>query len=64
VQGRFDVLTPMAAAHALQAHWPSSEILVVREAGHSATEPAMIDALLRATKMLAQRLDSPGKGRL
>jgi proline iminopeptidase len=54
----------MAAAHALQAHWPSSEILVVREAGHSATEPAMIDALLRATKMLAQRLDSPGKGRL
>jgi hypothetical protein len=30
--------------------------MVVREAGHSATEPAMIDALLRATKTVAQRL--------
>ena len=64
VQGRFDVLTPMAAAHALQEHWPGSEILVVREAGHSATEPAMIDALLRATKTLAQRLDLPSNDRL
>jgi len=54
----------MAGAHALQEHWSSSEIMIVREAGHSATEPAMIDALLRATKALAQRLDLPDEGRL
>ncbi len=64
VQGRFDVLTPMAAAHALHEHWPGSEVMIVREAGHSATEPAMIDALLRATKALAQRLDAGPEGGL
>jgi hypothetical protein len=30
--------------------------MIVREAGHSATEPAMIDALVRATQRLAERL--------
>jgi hypothetical protein len=31
---------------------------MVREAGHSATEPAMIDALVRSTERLADRLNA------
>ena len=56
VQGRFDLITRPAAAIDLANRWMSSELMIVREAGHSATEPAMIDALVRATQRLAERL--------
>jgi len=56
VQGRFDLITRPAAAIDLANRWTTSELMIVREAGHSATEPAMIDALVRATQRLAERL--------
>ena len=39
VQGRYDMVCPMAAAHDLADAWPEAEMTVAEDAGHSATEP-------------------------
>jgi proline iminopeptidase len=49
VQGRFDVVTPMAAAWSLKTAWPEARFEVVWDAGHASTEPGIVDALVRAT---------------
>ena len=56
VHGRFDMLCPLQSAYDLHAAWPVAELHIIREAGHSATEPALIDALVRATRDMARRL--------
>jgi proline iminopeptidase len=58
VHGRFDCVCPLENSHALRKVWTNSQLYIVREAGHSATEPAMIDALIRATREMAQRFES------
>ena len=58
VHGRFDCVSPLDNAHDLRKVWPTSQLYIVREAGHSATEPAMIDALIRATRDMALRFES------
>ena len=58
VHGRFDCLTPLDSAHELRKAWPESQLYIVREAGHSATEPAMIDALIRATRDMSLRFEA------
>ena len=55
VHGRFDCISPMDSSHELRRAWPNAQLYVVREAGHSATEPAMIDALIRATDDMSMR---------
>lgn len=59
VHGRYDVICPLDNATALAATWPDAELQIVRDAGHSAFEPSITDALLRATDAMAQRLLSP-----
>jgi proline iminopeptidase len=49
VQGRYDVVTPMRTAFDLHKAWPEAEFVVVQDAGHAASEPGIIDALVRAT---------------
>ena len=49
IQGRYDVVTPMETAFALHKAWPEAEFIVVPDAGHTATEPGIADALVRAT---------------
>jgi proline iminopeptidase len=49
VQGRFDVVTPLASAWALHRAWPSAHFEIVWDAGHASTEPGVIDGLIRAT---------------
>ena len=49
VQGRFDVVTPMASAWALHKAWPEAKFNVVWDAGHASTEPGIVDGLVRAT---------------
>ena len=49
VQGRYDVVTPMETAWALHKAWPEAELVIVPDAGHTATEPGLADALVRAT---------------
>lgn len=49
VQGRYDMPCPVTQAWALHRAWPEAELRLLPDAGHSATEPAITDALIRAT---------------
>jgi proline iminopeptidase len=49
VQGRYDVVCPMASAWELHRRWPEAEFHVVPDAGHAATEPGTVDRLVQAT---------------
>jgi len=53
VQGRHDICTPPSAAWALKKAWPEAELWIVHDAGHSASEPGIIDGLVRATDQFA-----------
>ncbi len=55
VQGRYDVATPAVTAWELHRAWPGSELVVVPDAGHAASEPGIVDALVRATDRFAER---------
>ena len=50
IQGRYDVVTPPETAFELAQAWPAAGFEIVDDAGHSATEPGITDALVRATK--------------
>lgn len=55
-QGRYDVITPPAAAWAIAKAWNGNARLeFVSDAGHSAGEPGTVDALVRATDDIARR---------
>jgi proline iminopeptidase len=58
VQGRYDMLCPAKAAYELSQAWPEATLEMVL-AGHSAFDPAITDALVRATDALA---DTLGRG--
>lgn len=45
VQGRYDLLCPPAAAHALARRWPQCRLQFVEHAGHAITEPGVMAAL-------------------
>ena len=49
VQGRYDVVCPMVSAWELHRAWPEAELRVVETAGHSASEPGIVSALVEAT---------------
>ncbi len=55
VQGRYDVVCPLESAWDLHQALPASELDIIPDAGHSAMEPGIIDALVKATdKMLSK----------
>jgi proline iminopeptidase len=49
VQGRYDMACPTESAWDLHRAYPGSEITIVPDAGHSATEPGLVRELVRAT---------------
>lgn len=53
VQGRYDVCTPIMTAWDLHRAWPESELVVVDDASHSASEPGIAAALRSATDRFA-----------
>ncbi len=53
VQGRYDVCTPIMTAWDLHRAWPEAELVVVDDAGHSASEPGIAAALVAATDRFA-----------
>jgi len=55
VQGRYDVVCPAASAWALHKRWPGSRLQLIGDAGHSISEPGIVDALVRATDDFAAR---------
>ncbi len=48
VQGRYDMICPTAAADELHNAWPRARYVVVPDAGHSAMEPGIRSALVKA----------------
>ncbi len=54
VQGRYDVVCPMGTAWELHRVWPEAEFVVVSNAGHSASEVGIVDALVQATDKFSQ----------
>jgi len=56
VHGRYDMVCPVDNAFALHEAWPGSELQIIRDAGHSAMEPGITDALVRATDRFARQL--------
>jgi proline iminopeptidase len=58
VQGRYDLLCPLAVADRLHRAWPEAEYVVVPDAGHSAFEPSIARELVAATDRMAARLAS------
>jgi len=56
VHGRYDAICPLDNAWALHQAWPNSELQIIRDAGHSAAELGITDALVRATGEIAHRL--------
>jgi proline iminopeptidase len=55
IQGRYDVVTPMETAWALHKAWPEAAFEIIADAGHTATEPGITDALIRATDRFAMQ---------
>ena len=55
VHGRHDVVCPLEQAWALHRAWPGARLEVIADAGHSATEPGIVDALIRATDRFARQ---------
>ncbi len=53
VQGRYDICTPIMTAWDLHRSWPEAELVVVDDAGHSASEPGIAAALVAATDRFA-----------
>ena len=55
IHGRYDVVCPVENAWRLHQAWPDSELRIIADAGHSATEPGIVDALVNATQTMALR---------
>lgn len=58
VHGRYDMVCPLENALSLHQRWPESELHIVRESGHSASELGTVDALIRATQDIAKKLET------
>ena len=59
IHGRYDMVCPLSNALDLHRRWPAAELRIVRDAGHSASEPGTVDALIRATEEIGKRLTDP-----
>lgn len=56
VQGRYDLICPLRSAWELHQAWPTAELQVIPDAGHSAFEPGIRSALVEATDRFALAL--------
>ncbi len=56
VHGRYDIVCPLESAWELRRVWTKAEFYIIPGAGHSATEPGIVSALVRACSGMAQRL--------
>ena len=56
VQGRYDLVCPMASAWALHKRMPHAKLVVVPDAGHSASEPGIVRELVAATDAFAREV--------
>jgi len=54
VQGRYDAVCPVTSAWDLHRAWPEAQLDIISDAGHSAYEPGIVDALITATDRFAK----------
>jgi len=59
IHGRYDMVCPLENAQALHKLWGDSQLHIVRDAGHSASEPGNVDALIHAVQDVAKQLQAP-----
>jgi proline iminopeptidase len=59
VHGRYDMVCPLDNALALSQAWPEADLRIIRDAGHSASEPAIIDTLIRSVEDVVASTNSP-----
>jgi proline iminopeptidase len=57
VHGRYDMVCPLDNAFALSEAWPQAELRIIRDAGHSASEPPIVDALIRAVETVSRQAE-------
>lgn len=57
VQGRYDVICPPRTAQTLADAWPDVALVTINDAGHSAFEPGIKAALVRATDQMKNRVN-------
>lgn len=55
VQGRHDICCPPTSAWALKKAWPEVDLRIVHDGGHAASEPGIVDGLVRATDEFAEK---------
>ncbi len=58
VQGRYDIICPLQSAWDLHRAWPQSELQIVPDAGHAASEPGIVDALVKATRRMLREVEA------
>lgn len=56
IHGRYDMVCPVQQSWEVYQRWPNAQFEVLPLAGHAASEPAIIDALVRTTDQLASKL--------
>lgn len=60
VHGRYDMVCPVTNAWELKQAWPRARLDIIPDAGHSAAEPGITEALIRATKEMSDTIASQG----
>ncbi len=55
VHGRYDMVCPVDNALALHRRWPQAQLEIIADAGHAASEPGIVNALVRATRAMGAR---------
>lgn len=50
IHGRYDIICPLDSAWKLHKAWPESTLKIIPDAGHAASEPGIINALIEATE--------------
>lgn len=56
VQGRYDMICPIVTADKLADRWPKADYVIVPDAGHSAMETGIRQALVKATEKFKKTL--------
>jgi len=56
IHGRYDMVCPVEQAYALHKVWPEASLNIIGNAGHSAFEKGIVDALVSATRSLGYAL--------
>ncbi len=56
IHGRYDMICPLSNAYQIHKQLPNSRLEIIRDAGHASSEPAIMDALIKATNAIAKNI--------